>query len=74
MPGNEFRQPLCINYAPRGNVCEWCGQPAVLQITIASEVNGDDPEFFCRLCGEEFARAVADSFDRAITDDVDSYA
>jgi hypothetical protein len=74
MPGNEFRQPLCIDFAPRGNVCEWCGQPAVLQITIASEVYGDEPEFFCRLCGEEFARAVADSFDRAITDDVDSYA
>jgi hypothetical protein len=70
MLGNEFRQPLSLDSAPRGSVCEWCGQPAVLQITVASE----EPEYFCRLCGEEFTRAVADSLDRTITEGVDTYA
>ena len=70
MLGNEFRQPLSLDSAPRGSVCEWCGQPAVLQITVASE----EPAYFCRLCGEEFARAVADSLDRTITEGVETYA
>ena len=69
MLGNEFRQPLSLDSAPRGSVCEWCGQPAVLQITVASE----EPAYFCRLCGEEFARVVADSLDRTITEGVDMY-
>ena len=74
MPGNEFRQPLSIDSAPRGSVCEWCGQPAVLEITVASGVYDEEPEYFCRLCGEEFARAVADSLDRTITEGVDTRA
>ena len=73
MLGNEFRQPLSIDFAPRGRVCEWCGQPAVLQITVASAIYDDEPECFCR-CGQEFARAVADSLDRTITEGVDTYA
>ena len=69
MLGNEFRQPLSLDSAPRGSVCEWCGQPAALQITVA----GEEPEYFCCLCGKEFARAVADSLDRTITEGVDMY-
>ncbi len=74
MQGNEFRQPLSVECAPRGSVCEWCGQPAVLQITVAGEAYYDEPEYFCRLCGEEFARAVADSLDRRVVDGMDMYA
>ncbi len=74
MPDNEFRQPLAIDFAPRGSWCAWCGQPAVLQITITSGAYEDEPEYFCRLCGEEFARAVADSLDRAITEERNVYA
>jgi hypothetical protein len=74
MPGNEFRQPVSVDSAPRGSVCEWCGQPAVLEVTVASGVYDEEPAYFCRLCGEEFARAVADSLDRTITEGVDTHA
>lgn len=74
MPSNEFRQPLSLDAAPRGSVCEWGGQPAVLQITVANGVDDEEPAYFWRLCGEEFARAVADSLDRTITEGVDTYA
>jgi hypothetical protein len=74
MPGNELRQPLSLDSAPRGSVCEWCGQPAVLQITVANAIYDNEPEYFCRLCGQEFARDAADSLDRTITEGVDAYA
>ena len=29
---NEFRQPVSVDDAPAGSVCEWCGKPAVRQL------------------------------------------
>lgn len=74
MLGNDYRQPLSIDSAPRGYVCEWCGQPAALQIAVGGAIYDDEPENFCRLCGEAFARAIADYLDRTITEGVDMYA
>ncbi|HEX6482237.1 MAG TPA: hypothetical protein VF043_25615, partial [Ktedonobacteraceae bacterium] len=34
MSENEFRQPVSIDFAPRGSVCEWCGKPATQQLTV----------------------------------------
>jgi hypothetical protein len=31
---NEFRQPVSIDFAPAGSVCEWCGKPAVQALTV----------------------------------------
>jgi len=64
---NEFRQPTSVDQAPAGSLCEWCGKPAVQQLTALGGRSHNDGGFFCRSCGEEFARTVADSLSRVIT-------
>jgi hypothetical protein len=64
---NEFRQPISVDQAPTGSLCEWCGKPAVQQLTALGGRSHNDGGFFCRSCGEEFARTVADSLSRVIT-------
>ena len=64
---NEFRQPISVDQAPAGSLCEWCGKPAVQQLTALGGRSHNDGGFFCRSCGEEFARTVADSLSRVIT-------
>lgn len=67
MSENEFRQPLTVDQAPAGSVCEWCGQPAVQQLSAVGGKYHNDSGFFCSSCGEEYARTVADSLSRVIT-------
>lgn len=64
---NEFRQPLSVDRAPLGSLCEWCGKPAVQQLTAFVGQHHNDGRFFCRSCGEEYAHTVADSLSRVIT-------
>lgn len=66
---NEFRQPISVDQAPAGSLCEWCGKPAVQQLTALGGLSHNEGGFFCRSCGEEFARTVADSLSRVITDE-----
>jgi hypothetical protein len=64
---NEFRQPISVDQAPLGSLCEWCGKPAVQQLTPIGGQRHNDGGFFCRACGEEFVRTVADALNREIT-------
>ena len=60
MLDNEFRRPVSVDFAPVGSVCEWCGKPAIEQLTIIGGKNHNEGGFFCSACGAEFARTVAD--------------
>ena len=64
-----FRLPVSVDCAPEGHLCEWCGKPAVHQLTAIGGRNHNDGGFFCQACSEEFARTVADSLSRVITVD-----
>jgi hypothetical protein len=63
---NEFRQPLSLDAAPEGSVCEWCGKPAVHELTELSGKNHNESGLFCRICGEAFVCAVASSLRREV--------
>lgn len=58
MVENEFRRSVSVDSAPRGSSCEWCGKPAVFQLTAIGGVSHNDGGLFCRECGEDFSRAV----------------
>ncbi len=58
MSQNEFMQPVSVDGVPSGSRCEWCGKPAVVQLTAIGGLSHNDSGLFCRSCGEEFKRAV----------------
>ena len=58
---NEFDSSIVTDFAPRGSLCEWCGKPAVQQLTAIGGPNHNEGGFFCATCGEEFASVVAAS-------------
>lgn len=64
-----FRQPVSLDFAPEGRLCEWCGKPAVHQLTALGGTCHNEGGFFCQACAEEFVRAVADSLSRVIPAD-----
>lgn len=66
---DDFRQPVAIDNAPTGHLCEWCRKPAVYQLTELGGKHHNEEGFFCQACGEQFARTVADSLSRVITAD-----
>ena len=59
MSNDEFRKPVSVDSAPRGSFCEWCGKPAVVQLTAIGGNAHNEGGLFCLSCGEDFARAVA---------------
>jgi hypothetical protein len=63
----EFRQPLSIDVAPEGSVCEWCGKPAEHQFIVLGEIYQNESCLFCHTCGEAFVCAVASSLSREVT-------
>ncbi len=69
MSDNEFRQPISVDFAPEGHLCEWCGKPAVHQLTAIGGKCRNEGGCFCQACSEEFARTVADSLSRVIATD-----
>lgn len=66
MSENEFRRPVSVDFAPAGSVCEWCGQPAVVQLTAIGGKAHNEGGFFCQTCGDEFIRSVAETLNREI--------
>ncbi len=58
MSQNEFMQSVSVDGVPRGSRCEWCGKPAVVQLTAIGGISHNEGGLFCRACGEEFKRAV----------------
>lgn len=67
MAESEFRRSVSSDSAPRGSHCEWCGKPAVSQLTAIGGFSHNDSGLFCRECGEKFARTVAQSAAAAST-------
>lgn len=55
----NFDNSIVTDFAPHGSLCQWCGKPAVQQLTALGGLRHNESGFFCSLCGEEFARAVA---------------
>ena len=43
---NEFRQPLSMDEAPEGSVCEWCGKPARHQFIVLGGKCSNESAFF----------------------------
>lgn len=67
MSGNEFRGPVSIDAAPVGSHCEWCGKPAIYQLTVIGGKHHNELGRFCAKCGEEFILAVAELLNRVLT-------
>ena len=67
MSENEFRQPVSIDFAPRGSVCEWCSKPATQQLTAIGGKSHNEGGYFCSACAVEFVRTVAESTYRVPT-------
>jgi len=61
MLNTNFSSSIVTDFAPQGSVCEWCGKPAVQQLTVIGGPNHNEGGFFCSSCGEGFARALAES-------------
>lgn len=66
----DFRQPVSIDSASPSQRCEWCGKPAVYQLTAVGGLRHNEGGFFCQTCGEAFVCTVAETLDRVITADV----
>lgn len=64
---NEFRRPVCIDIAPPGSVCEWCGKPAVYQLTAIGGRHHNEQGFFCSTCSVQYTCTMADSLNRVVT-------
>lgn len=67
MSFNEFRRPVSVDSAPRGSRCEWCGKPAIQQLTAIGGSYHNDSGLFCSPCGEKFSQAVMNSLSAAPT-------
>lgn len=59
MAENEFRRSVSTDSAPRGSQCEWCGKPAIVQLTAIGGFSHNDSGLFCRECGDIFSRTIA---------------
>lgn len=66
----DFRQTVSIDPSPKSRRCEWCGEPAVYQLTALGGLHHNQGGYFCQTCGEEFVRTTADTLDRVITAEV----
>ncbi len=67
MSNNAFRQPISVDRAPEGHLCDGCDKLAVHQLTAIGGLYHNQGGFFCQGCGEEFAHAVTKSMSRIIT-------
>ena len=61
MPINEFTRPVAVDFAPRGSLCEWCGDLAERQLTAIGGSFHNESGLFCRPCGEKFSQNVANA-------------
>jgi hypothetical protein len=64
---HEFRQPVCIDFAPAGSVCVWCGKSAAQTLTVLGGRGHTESGYFCRICGQEFIRVVASDLCREVS-------
>ena len=69
---NEFRQPVSIDFAPAGSVCEWCGKPAAQELIVLGGIGHNENRYFCSVCSKEFIRVVASDLRREVPADIGS--
>lgn len=69
MLDNAFRQPISVDRAAEGHLCDWCDKPAIYHLIAIGGIYHNKGGYFCQGDGEEFARAVAESRNRIITVD-----
>lgn len=62
----DFHQPVSLDGAPPGCLCEWYGKPAIYHFTVPEGIRQHEREAFCQTYGEQFARTVADSLSRGL--------
>ncbi len=72
MSNNEFRRPVSVDFAPRGSLCEWCGEPAERQLTAIGGSYHNESGVFCHDCGEKFSQTVASSMPAAVVAHVEA--
>ena len=58
-PTFQFHQPISVERAPEGHLCEWCSKLAAYRLTAIGGIHHNQAGLFCQGCGEEFARAVS---------------
>lgn len=61
MSNNEFNREVSIDFAPHASQCEWCGKPAIQQLTAIGGPYHNDGGFFCLNCGQAFSRIVMEA-------------
>jgi hypothetical protein len=61
MQYNMFYQAVSRDFVPHGRRCEWCGQPAVQQLTALGGLHHNQSGCFCLTCGRVFIRIVTES-------------
>jgi len=64
MSNYAFCQPISVDRASEGHLCEWCNKIAVQQLTAIGGVHLNQAGWFCEECGDEFALAVTQSMRR----------
>lgn len=64
MSKEDFSQPVAVDSAPRGSVCEWCGKLAEEQLTAIGGVYHNRGGLFCHDCGEAFTLAVVHALEK----------
>lgn len=67
MLNNVIRRPITVDIAPYGSICQWCINPACLQLTVQGDKDLSEGRYFCQSCGDEFVRNVADTLTREVT-------
>ena len=67
MNEKDFRRSVSTDTAPRGSLCEWCGQPAISLLTAIGGSAHNNSGLFCQPCGEQFAQTVAQASTAAPT-------
>jgi hypothetical protein len=53
-----FYQRVSRDFVAQGRRCEWCGQPAVQQLTALGGPHHNQSGCFCLSCGKDFMHIV----------------
>jgi hypothetical protein len=67
MLDREFRRPVCIDDAPQGKACAWCGKAAVYQLTAIGRRGNNEEGYYCGECAGRYVGALADLLTRVVT-------
>lgn len=69
MLDTAFRQPISVDRAPEGHLCDWCDNPAIYHLIAIGGIYHNKGGYFCQGDGEEFACIVAEAMSRPVPGD-----